>query len=74
VMPKHKFIFQFLCFVQHNDPYTRVQVWLPVPQLRADGGADGPGHPPWGVSKVPVFVKKCRQMAKNEEQNVVTGA
>src|SRR6218665_965392 len=24
------------------------------------GRFDGPGHPPWGASKGPVFVKKCR--------------
>src|SRR6218665_994656 len=27
---------------------------------RGCGRCDGPGHPPWGASKGPVFVKECR--------------
>jgi len=32
--------------------------YLPVACRGGAGGCDGPGHPPWGASKGPVFFKK----------------
>src|SRR6218665_3724090 len=44
----------------HSLIYSSINPSINIAQWRAEGGADGPGHPTWGASKGPVFVKKCR--------------